>query len=136
MVFQPGQSGNPAGLKKGTRRKRTVALEEQMERITATLGHDVASGPQFGAHDVLVAMYRHPEVPLDLKLDAAKAAIRFEKPALSASSVTADVKHTISIADQLARARKRELTIEGATTGQIEAAKTLAIAPSAEAEKA
>jgi len=38
------------------------------------------------AHAFLMMVYKDPSLPLALRLDAAKAAIPFEKPALAATS--------------------------------------------------
>jgi hypothetical protein len=45
------------------------------------------------AHALLVAIYRDPRHPLDLRLDAAKAAVRFEKPALASTTLDATLRN-------------------------------------------
>ena len=35
-MFQPGQSGNPAGRKRGARNKRTLAAETKIEAVATT----------------------------------------------------------------------------------------------------
>jgi hypothetical protein len=40
------------------------------------------------AHALLVAVYRDTSLPLPIRLDAAKAAVKFEKPVLAATTFT------------------------------------------------
>jgi hypothetical protein len=47
------------------------------------------------AHALLVTIYKDPTHPIDLRLDAAKAAIAFEKPRLAA--LKADVNGGLSL---------------------------------------
>lgn len=71
------------GRKPGSKNKRTADLEaataETIEKIEAALGEAFAGD----AHTLLVATYKDKSLPLETRIDAAKAAIRFEKPALS-----------------------------------------------------
>lgn len=114
MPFAKGQpSANPNGRPKGSVGARVLEREQKLREITARLGYDIEGGPQFDAHALLVAAYRHPDLPIDIRLDAAKAAIKFEKPALSAGSVSGEVHHSFSIADQLSRATRRLLQLDG-----------------------
>jgi len=46
------------------------------------------------AHALLVAIYKNPKQPIELRLDAAKAAIRFEKPALASTTVDASLRRS------------------------------------------
>ena len=109
MPFKPGQFGNAAGRPPGVRDYRLKARDQAMADISARIGADHVD---LDAHGFLVAVYREPALPIELRVDAAKSAIRFERPALSASNVTGDITHHVSIADQLARARRRVLTID------------------------
>jgi hypothetical protein len=58
------------------------AVEQVVQRTPGTFRGD--------AHQFLRMVYSDPSIPLDVRLDAAKSAIRFETPALSASAVTVD----------------------------------------------
>jgi hypothetical protein len=42
------------------------------------------------AHDILVAIYKNPLLPIDTRLEAAKAAIAYEKPRLAAIQHSGD----------------------------------------------
>lgn len=73
------------GRKPGAKNKRTLLLEsaarEIIENASKIIGAEAFEGD---AHAFLILIYKNPGLPLDLRVDAAKAAIRFEKPALTA----------------------------------------------------
>lgn len=71
------------GRQKGTPNKRTAAVKqagaEAIEKLT-----DAIDGAFDGdAHALMVLVYKDPTQPMPLRLDAAKGAIRYEKPALA-----------------------------------------------------
>src|SRR5262245_50188031 len=72
------------GRKAGSKNKRTLAMEAKAqataEKIEHALGGQAFDGD---SHALLMAVYKDTTAPLEMRLDAAKAAIRFEKPALS-----------------------------------------------------
>jgi hypothetical protein len=73
------------GRKAGTRNRRTIALQTATaaaaEQIKTALGPDAFDGD---AHALLASIYRDPRQPIGLRLDAAKAAIAYERPRLAA----------------------------------------------------
>jgi hypothetical protein len=73
------------GRKRGSKNKRTEKLNQAVEEVAAVvakaLGLEAFEGD---AHAFLMLIYKNEKAPLDLRLEAAKAAIRFEKPALGA----------------------------------------------------
>jgi hypothetical protein len=70
------------GRQKGTKNRKTVLLEEKGRKTFAgVLGADAFEGD---AHSLLIAIYKDGSMPIGLRLDAAKAAVRYEKPALAA----------------------------------------------------
>ena len=73
------------GRKAGTPNKRTLALrsatDSLAERIVAALGEDGFKGD---AHALLVAVYKDGRQPIELRMQAAKAALPVEKPRLAA----------------------------------------------------
>jgi len=88
------------GRKKGSKNKRTLLLEERtralIDNAKEIIGGDLFEGD---AHALLIAIYKDNSLPLNLRLDAAKAAIRFEKPAMTAvdaHSKTETVHYAIS----------------------------------------
>ncbi len=72
------------GRKAGAKNKATVAREQAQAkaaaRITEALGTDAFQGD---AHTLLVSIYKDPSLPISVRLDAAKAAIGYEKPRLA-----------------------------------------------------
>ena len=73
------------GRQPGSKNKRTLLLESTardiIENASAIIGEEAFDGD---AHMFLILIYKNPGLPLNLRVDAAKAAIRFEKPALTA----------------------------------------------------
>lgn len=71
------------GRKPGSKNKRTAereaATEELVVQLSEALGVAAFSGD---AHALLVMVYKNETLPIDMRIDAAKAAIRFEKPTL------------------------------------------------------
>jgi hypothetical protein len=79
------RTGTPktGGRKAGTPNKRTVALRTATataaEQISATLGSEVFHGD---AHALLMTVYKDLKQPIGLRMEAAKAALPYEKPRL------------------------------------------------------
>src|SRR5277367_5819834 len=82
------RTGTPktGGRKAGTPNKRTVALRTATataaEQISATLGSEVFLGD---AHALLMAVYKDLNQPIGLRMEAAKAALPYEKPRLAST---------------------------------------------------
>lgn len=78
------RTGKPRGRPKGSKNLHTREREEKVEQtaaeIAAALGLQHFDGD---AHALLMLVYKNAEIPMDLRLDAAKAAIGYEKPKLS-----------------------------------------------------
>ena len=68
------------GRKAGTRNRRTVendrAATEAARKISAT----IKGAFEGDAHELLMAVYKDPDQLLQVRIDAAKAALPFEKP--------------------------------------------------------
>jgi hypothetical protein len=77
------RTGTPktGGRKAGTPNKRTVALRTATataaEQISAALGSEVFHGD---AHALLMTVYKDLKQPIGLRMEAAKAALPYEKP--------------------------------------------------------
>ena len=73
------------GRQKGSKNKRTLLQEERtralLDNAKEIIGGDLFEGD---AHAFLMLTYKDKSLPHSLRLDAAKVAIRFEKPALTA----------------------------------------------------
>jgi hypothetical protein len=73
-------AGRPPGARSRRTEELAAKVAETAERVTAALGIDAFDGD---AHALLMSVYKDTEQPIDIRIDAAKAAIRYEKPALS-----------------------------------------------------
>jgi hypothetical protein len=74
-------------------------------KIAAALGVDAFEGD---AHALLAAVYKDPAQPMELRMEAAKAAIGYEKPRLAA--IDGNVDATLSwakIVEEVAEERLR-----------------------------
>jgi hypothetical protein len=84
------------GRRRGAKNKRTLARErataEANVKVTDALGADAFEGD---AHAFLTAVYRNPALPMNLRVDAAKAAIGYEKPRLA--SVEGRVENRVTL---------------------------------------
>ena len=92
------QDGNPAPTERGPRQIGTKDLAATkrlrvlaMSRIAGkySFDDDIAGTTEFDgdALDFLRVVYRDPRIPLDVRIDAAKTAVRFERPSLQAVEV-------------------------------------------------
>lgn len=91
------KTGRPRGRPPGVRNKRTqereLELKAAAQALSEVLGDECFDGD---AHALLMTVYKNKALELPLRVDAAKAAIRYEKPALAAVEVKADVNTTIN----------------------------------------
>jgi hypothetical protein len=89
--------GRPRGRPPGAKNRRTEEREAATAEAAAQIEQALGDAFQGDAHALLMAVYKNPANELPLRVDAAKAAIRYEKPALSSidAKVDANVKATI-----------------------------------------
>lgn len=87
------------GRQKGSKNKKTLLLEQEGRAIIEeALGKSAFDGD---AHSLLILIYKNEALPLQIRLDAAKVAIRFEKAALAAVELGGALDHThYGISDQ------------------------------------
>lgn len=78
------KTGKPRGRPSGARNRRTKAVEEKTRKAAATLAKQIPGCFEGDSHELLMAVYKDPENPLPIRIDAAKAAIAYEKPRLAA----------------------------------------------------
>jgi len=86
---KPGERRGGRGP--GTKNKRTVVREHEFAvaaaTITMSLGEYAFEG---NAHAFLMALYKDVRQPIELRIEAAKAAISYEKPRLAAVAAKVD----------------------------------------------
>jgi hypothetical protein len=73
------------GRKKGTPNKATAERAAAVAAAAAAIGEAIPDAFAGDAHALLMAVYKNPALPIELRADAAKAAVRFEKPALAST---------------------------------------------------
>jgi hypothetical protein len=78
-------------------------MKEATAQIGISLGDDAFNGD---AHLLLVQIYKNQRLPVELRLEAAKAAIGYEKPRLS--SVDASIEATLTYAAMPIRVEQRD----------------------------
>jgi len=69
-------------------------MAENAERIRQVFGDNAFEGD---AHAFLMAVYKNPEAEFAHRLDAAKAAIRYEKPSLASIEAKMDVEQRSTV---------------------------------------
>ena len=96
--FKGAEGNRGMGRTSGVPNKRTQAFQEHMVKVSKQIGQVLGEGAfQGDAHAFLMAVYRDSNVPLDMRIEAASVAIRYEKPALQAVAMKTTEQRTISI---------------------------------------
>lgn len=94
--------GRPRGRPPGAKNKRTQEREQKTAEAAAQIAE--ALGPEAfdgDAHAFLVAVYKNPGNELNHRIDAAKAAIRYEKPALNSTTLAGDKDNPVHTVTEL-----------------------------------
>lgn len=91
------RTGNPRGRPPGARNRRTEAVVAASEEMARAIEDALPEAFTGDAHALLMAVYKDMTKDLQVRVDAAKAAIRYEKPALSSveAQVDANVKASV-----------------------------------------
>jgi len=82
----------------------------------------IAVGSDAKAHDVLVAIYRNPKMPLHTRMKAAMAAIAYESPKLAVTATMSGRDFASLLEARISRYRKLEAAkiIEAQPAPQVE----------------
>jgi hypothetical protein len=94
----PKSGGRTAGTPNKLTQGKDALKQQVAERLAEALGPELFDGD---AHLLMQAIYRNTALPLELRLDAAKAAAPYEKPRLAQSNVTL---RTVTSVDELSDA--------------------------------
>lgn len=100
----------------GAKNKRTVAVEQAMAVVAEKLKGAVPNAFEGDGVCFMQSVYRDPSFPVELRLDAASKAARFERPALAAT-LTRDV--TPARDPTTRNARILELLEKGLASGAV-----------------
>ena len=109
--IKPKRQGNyiaGPGRPPGSKNKKTLAMEAAVRKAVA--GIDGAF--KGDAHAFLQAVYKNPNIPLEVRIMAAGRALRVEKPALSATN--SNVNINVNMVERLEAARLRAKAINPA----------------------
>src|SRR5215210_3840678 len=86
-VGRPSGTPKTGGRRAGSTNRRTKNLEAAAHETVVKVGEVLQAADlapfEGDAHALLVAVYKNPAQEWPLRVDAAKAAVRYEKPALS-----------------------------------------------------
>jgi hypothetical protein len=72
------------GRLKGSKNRRTLERERATQQAASQIGAALKGAFGGDAHALLMAMYKDPDQPWQVRIDAAKAALPYEKPRISA----------------------------------------------------
>src|SRR5215207_200818 len=81
-VKRPKTGGRKAGTPNRRTREIEAAARQTVEQVTEVLQAADMQPFDGDAHALLVAVYKNPAQEWNIRVDAAKVAIRYEKPAL------------------------------------------------------
>lgn len=88
------------GKVKGSKNKRTLAREEQIRAAAEAMKASGIPVYEGDAHAYLMTIYKNEGLPTDVRLDAAKAAVRFEKPAKTENTNLGDnTRYLVALPD-------------------------------------
>jgi len=89
------------GRQKGGRNKKTLAREAAIKAAVSNIKQAGGEVAECDAHGLLIMIYMNDELPIEMRLDAAKAAIRFEVPALASteSTNTETTRYVVALPD-------------------------------------
>lgn len=95
------RTGNPRGRPPGARNRRTKAIEAAAEETAAKIAEAIDGAFEGDAHALLMTVYKNPLNEMALRIDAAKAAIRYERPALSSVQASVGITNHEAALDEL-----------------------------------
>lgn len=78
------RTGNPRGRPKGAKNKHTADRERAVKAAAKRLEDALPGAFEGDSHALLMTVYKDPAQEWPIRIDAAKAAIRYEKPSLAA----------------------------------------------------
>lgn len=91
------KTGNPRGRPAGAKNKHTADREAKIAKASETIAGLVDGAFEGDSHALLMAVYKDPSHDWDVRIDAAKAAIGYEKPRLGAVQLRGDKENPIAM---------------------------------------
>lgn len=86
------RTGKPRGRPKGAQNKRTEEMKAKVAESAALLSEAIPGAFDGDSHAYLMSVYKNPAYETATRIDAAKAAIRYEKPALATVELNGELK--------------------------------------------
>jgi hypothetical protein len=99
------------------KRKRQAVVAEAIARVGETIANAFAGD----AHALLVAIYKDPRQNLHTRLEAAKAALPYEKPRLQSVTLAGDTDKPLQVRSELEIGRRLAFVLELIARGEIRA---------------
>lgn len=84
------RTGRPRGRPPGAANKSTLERQKKLDEIASQIGAAIDDAFEGDSHAFLMAVYKNPALPMNVRLDAAKAAISYEKPKLASVEHSSD----------------------------------------------
>lgn len=101
---KPGE--RRGGRQRGTKNKRTLERELALAAASTKISDALGSGAFDGdAHALMMAIYRDVGQPLSARMEAAKAALPYERPRLS--TIDAKIDGAVTLIDLINASYKR-----------------------------
>lgn len=91
------RTGKPRGRPKGAKNKRTEERQAALQQAAVVIEQALPQAFHGDSHALLMQIYKDENRDIALRLDAAKAAIGYEKPRLAAVDVKAEVDATVEV---------------------------------------
>lgn len=87
-----------AGRRKGSKNKTSAQREEATKAMAVALEGALPNCFKGDSHALLMAVYKNEDLPLMIRVDAARAAIGYEKPKLAAVEHSGDKDNPLAFA--------------------------------------
>jgi hypothetical protein len=110
---KPGE--RRGGRERGTPNKRTQEREAAVQEAARKLEAVIPNAFEGDSHAFLVSIYKDPAHPIERRLDAAKAAIPYERPRLSTTELSGTLgikSHEEALRDLMAEASEALLAVD------------------------
>jgi hypothetical protein len=78
------RTGKPRGRPVGAKNQKTVLREAKMQEAAQMISEAIDGAFEGDSHALLMTVYKDPRQPWNIRVDAAKAALAYEKPRLAA----------------------------------------------------
>lgn len=85
------RTGKPRGRPTGAKNKQTVAREAKMQEAAQAISEVIEGAFDGDSHTLLMTVYKDPAQPWPIRLDAAKAALPYEKQRLAAVELSGSI---------------------------------------------